>query len=161
MSGGKEQQAARPRWTQTWLGGARAAGADLGRPGERLGLPESGSGAVASYGRRLFALFIDWALSTLVASGLAAALDWSAPQRSLWTLVIFGIQAWLLTATIGTTIGKRLCGIRVVRLDGRPVGFLMGFARSLLLVLVVPALIWDRDYRGMHDRASNTAVVNI
>ncbi|MBO2459518.1 RDD family protein [Actinomadura violacea] len=160
MSGGKEQQAARPRWTQTWLTGARSAGADLGRPGERLGLPASGSGAIASYGRRLLALFIDWGLSTLVASGLARALDWSAPQRSLWTLVIFGIQAWLLTATLGTTIGKRLCGIRVVRLDGRPVGFLMGFARSLLLLLVLPALIWDRDYRGMHDRASNTAVVH-
>ncbi|MFB4299476.1 RDD family protein [Actinomadura sp. NTSP31] len=161
MSGGKEQQAAGPRWTQTWLGGARSAGADLGRPGERLGLPENGSGAIASYGRRVIALFLDWGLSALVAGLLARTLDWSAPQRSLLTLVVFGIQAWVLTATIGTTAGKRLCGIRVIRLDGRPVGFLMGFARSLLLLLVLPALIWDRDYRGLHDRASNTAVVNI
>jgi uncharacterized RDD family membrane protein YckC len=161
MSGGKDQQAASPRWTQTWLSGARSAGADLGRPGGRLGLPESGSGAIASDGRRLIALFVDWGLSALVAGLLARSLDWSAPQRSMWTLVIFAIQAWLLTATIGTTIGKRLCGIRVARLDGRPVGFLMGLARTVLLVLVIPALIWDRDYRGLHDRASNTAVVNI
>jgi hypothetical protein len=31
--------------------------------------------------------------------------------------------------------------------------------RTLLLVLVVPALIWDRDYRGLHDRAANSVVV--
>ena len=25
---------------------------------------------------------------------------------------------------------------------------------------VVPALVWDRDYRGLHDRAANTMVIN-
>ncbi|WP_131738629.1 RDD family protein [Actinomadura roseirufa] len=160
MSSGKGQSAG-PRWTQTWLGGARAAGADLGRPGERFGFPRSGRGAIAGYGRRLVALFVDWGLSMLVASLLARAFDWSSAQRSLWTLVIFGIQAWLLIALAGTTLGKRLCGLRVVRLDGRPVGLAWALARTLLLLVVVPALLWDRDYRGMHDRASNTAVVNL
>ncbi|TDD34848.1 RDD family protein [Actinomadura sp. KC06] len=150
-----------PRWTQTWLGGAPSAGVDLGKPGERIGFPESGSGAVASYPRRLVALFVDWGLSMLVASLLARSLGWNPAERSMWTLVIFAIQAWLLTAFIGVTIGKRLCGIRVARLDGRPVGLVWALARTLLLVLIVPALIWDRDYRGLHDRASNTAVVNI
>ncbi|QFG25767.1 RDD family protein [Actinomadura sp. WMMB 499] len=156
MSSGKG-----PRWTQTWLGGARAAGVDLGQPGERIGFPENGSGAVASYGRRIAALFVDWGLSMLVASLLATSLDWGPPERSTWTLVVFGVQAWLLTSLLGVTIGKRLCGIRVVRLDGRPVGLGWGLARSLLLLLVIPALLWDRDYRGLHDRAANTAVVNI
>lgn len=156
MSSGKG-----PRWTQTWLSGARAAGADLGDPGERFGFPESGSGAVASYPRRIGALFVDWGLSTLVASLLASTLDWGPPERSTWTLVVFGIQAWVLTSLIGMTIGKRLCGIRVIRLDGRPVGLGWGLARTFLLLLVIPALLWDRDYRGLHDRAANTAVVNI
>lgn len=161
MSSGKQRQAAQARWTQTWLGGARAAGVDLGKPGERLGLPESGSGSAAGYGRRLVALFVDWALSLLVAGLLARAFDWTPSQRSMWTLVIFGIQAWILVSLIGTTIGKRLCGIRVARLDGRPVGLGWGLARALLLIVVVPAMIWDRDYRGMHDRAANTVVLNI
>jgi uncharacterized RDD family membrane protein YckC len=150
-----------PRWTQTWLGGASSAGVDLGRPGERIGFPESGSGAVAPYGRRLVALFIDWGLSMLVASLLARSLGWDPVERSMMTTVVFAAQAWVLTAFVGVTIGKRLCGIRVVRLDGRPVGLGWALARTLLLVLVVPALIWDRDYRGLHDRASNTAVVNL
>lgn len=150
------------RWTQTWLSGARSAsGVDLGKPGGRLGLPDAGSGAVAGYGRRLVALFLDWGLSMLVASLLARSFDWSAPQRSMWTLIIFGIQAWLLIGLLGTTIGKRLSGIRVARLDGRPVGLGWSLARTLLLLVIVPALIWDRDYRGMHDRAANTVVVSI
>ncbi|MEU9870569.1 RDD family protein [Actinomadura sp. NPDC048021] len=157
MSGGK---AAGPRWTQTWLGGARSAGVDLGEPGKRIGLPESGSGSVAPYGRRLLALFLDWGLSMLVASLLARSFGWDPAERSTWTLLIFGLQAWVLTAFLGTTIGKRLCGIRVARLDGRPVGLGWALARTLLLLLVLPALIWDRDYRGMHDRASNTVVVS-
>lgn len=161
MSSGKERAAAGPRWTQTWLSGARAAGADLGTPGARLGLPEHGPGAIASYGRRLVALFVDWGLSMLVASLLARSFDWAPADRSLATLIIFGVQAWLLTALLGTTIGKRLCGIRVMRPGGRPVGFGWALARSALLVLVVPALIWDRDHRGLHDRAANTVVVNI
>ncbi|QXJ25223.1 RDD family protein [Actinomadura graeca] len=158
MTSGKQRDA---RWTQTWLSGARAAGADLGQPGERLGLPGSGSGAVAGYGRRLVALFVDWGLSMLVASLLARTLDWSPSQRSLWTLIIFGIQAWLLTGAAGTTLGKRLCGIRVVRVDGRPVGLGWSLARAALLLLVIPALLWDRDYRGLHDRAANTVVVGL
>lgn len=150
-----------PRWTQTWLGGAPSAGIDLGKPGERLNLPESGSGAVATYGRRVVALFIDWGLSMLVASLLARSFGWNPAERSMWTLVIFAIQAWVLTAFIGVTIGKRICGVRVARLDGRPVGLGWALARTLLLVLVIPALVWDRDYRGLHDRASNTVVVNL
>jgi uncharacterized RDD family membrane protein YckC len=161
MSTGEQRQGEGQRWTQTWLGGARAAGADLGYPGERLGLPEQGGGAAAGYGRRLLALFIDWGVSLLIASFLTRIFEWSPPQRSLWTLVIFGIQVALLVGLIGTTIGKRLAGIRVARLDGRPVGPVWSLVRTLLILLVVPALIWDRDYRGLHDRAANTIVVNI
>jgi uncharacterized RDD family membrane protein YckC len=161
MSGGKKEQPAGPRWTQSWLGGARAGGADLGYPGERLGLPEKGSGAAAGYGRRLLALFIDWGLSLLVASFLTRTFDWSPQQRSLWTLAIFGLYVWISTGLLGITIGKRICGIRVVRLDGKPVGPVWALARAVLLLLVVPAMIWDRDYRGMHDRAANTIVVAI
>jgi hypothetical protein len=32
-------------------------------------------------------------------------------------------------------------------------------ARTVLLCLVVPAVIWDRDQRGMHDRLIGTVLV--
>jgi hypothetical protein len=31
----------------------------------------------------------------------------------------------------------------------------------LLLLLLIPALIWDRDGRGLHDKAADSVVVNV
>ncbi|MCO5996457.1 RDD family protein [Actinoallomurus rhizosphaericola] len=151
----------RRRSIGSWIEGARAAGVDLGYPGERMGLPREGTGSAAGYGRRLGALVIDWLIALAVAAVLAGALHVGAQTRSLLTLLVFGVMVWLLTGSIGTTVGKRLCGLRVVRVDGGPIGPLWAFVRALLLVLVVPALIWDRDYRGLHDRAANSIVVRL
>lgn len=144
----------------SWLGGVRSAGVDMGYPGERLGLPQEGPGSVAPYGRRLVALFIDWILSVLVVAAIARLAHYTPPKANPWPLLAFGIQDWLFIALVGTTIGKRMLGLRVVRLDGRPVGPLWALVRTVLLVVVVPALLWDRDYRGLHDRAANTVVVS-
>ncbi|GGS99961.1 RDD family protein [Planobispora rosea] len=148
-----------PRWTQTWLGGVRSAGVDLGYPGERLGLPEEGSGAVAGFGRRIGALVIDWMICTwAVAQGIFRV----NPAEQGWVpLVIFCVVNILLVGTMGMTFGMRLLGIRVAALDGGNPGLLPALVRSLLLCLAVPALIWDRDQRGLHDRAANTVVVRM
>ncbi|MBW8480805.1 RDD family protein [Actinomadura parmotrematis] len=160
MSSGKQGGPGGQRWTQTWLGGARSAGVDLGRPGERLGLPAEGSGSAAGYGRRLGALFIDWVIALLISTLLTRVLDWTPSQRSLTTLAVFALMSWILVGTAGVTIGKGVTGIRVARLGGGPVGPVWALVRAVLLVLVVPAMIWDRDYRGLHDRAADTVVVN-
>jgi uncharacterized RDD family membrane protein YckC len=149
----------RRRTAGSWISGARSAGADLGYPGERIGLPKDGPGAAAGYGRRLGALVVDWLIATVVSLVLGAALHFTPTTRSLVTLAVFGVLAWLFTGLAGTTPGKRLAGIRVTRLDGRPVGLLWGLVRAVLLLVLVPALIWDRDYRGLHDRAADTVVV--
>ena len=39
-----------------------------------------------------------------------------------------------------------------------PVGIVRALARQVLLVFVIPALITDLDGRGMHDRATGTAL---
>ena len=33
--------------------------------------------------------------------------------------------------------------------------------RTVLLCLAIPALIWDRDQRGLHDRGAGTVLVRI
>ncbi len=58
-------------------------------------------------------------------------------------------------------MGKRLVGIRVVRLSGGPVGFGWALVRTAILLTVVPPLLTDRDLRGLLDRASDTVVVRI
>lgn len=139
------------RWTGSWLTGTPATGEAGNHPGERFGLPAEGAGSVASMGRRLLALLVDWLLCMVIA---VASLH---SQR--WTLPIFAAETYLLTALTGFTVGKRLLGIQVVRVDGRPVGFVWALVRTILLLAVVPPLITDSDVRGLHDRAANTIVV--
>lgn len=131
---------------------------DPGYPGEGLGLPQAGPGAVAGMARRVGALFIDWLACTLV---VAVAIRPALSQAQYWTLAVFAVQDFVFTALIGLTLGKLLMRIRVARLDGQRVGFGWSLVRTLLLLTVVPPLIVDRDLRGLHDRAANTAVVRL
>jgi uncharacterized RDD family membrane protein YckC len=140
------------RWTGTWLSGTTASpGTKADYPGQRLGLPRSGPGSVAGVGRRLGALVIDWLM--------CEAIAWAAFHDQYWTLAVFAVETWLLTGLTGYTVGKRLLGMRVARLDGKPVGLFMSLVRLLLFLAVVPPLIFDVDQRGLHDKASNTVVV--
>jgi uncharacterized RDD family membrane protein YckC len=60
----------------------------------------------------------------------------------------------------GRTVGMYLLGLQLVRVDRPgPVNAGQAVIRTVLLFLLVPALIWDRDGRGLHDRASGIAVV--
>jgi uncharacterized RDD family membrane protein YckC len=131
-------------------------------PGQDFGLPEFGRGSVAGWSRRFGALLIDWIACSVIALAFyhprtGHATDVFIEPR-LWTPVVFGVEDFLLTALTGFTIGKRLLGVRVVRLDGRPVG-LRALPRTVLLLLVVPALMMDRDLRGLQDKAAGTVVV--
>lgn len=115
---------------------------------------------MAPYGRRLLALILDWGLSWLVAALLVGVTGNADPfVRSGAQLIVFAVEIWILTATAGISAGKLICGLRVRRLDGRPVGLGWALVRVLLILAVLPALMWDRDYRGMHDRATSTVVV--
>ena len=72
---------------------------------------------------------------------------------------IFAIEYVILLSTLGSTLGMRLVGIRVAALGGGPPGPLGIVVRTVLLLLVIPAVIYDRDTRGLHDRATGTVVV--
>lgn len=132
-------------------------GIDLGYRGERLGLPREGPGSVASVGRRVAAICVDWALCALIAYGLLAGGDVATANN--WTLAVFTLMSVLTVGTIGMTPGKRLLGLRVVHLSGQRLSFPRAALRSLLLSLAIPALVWDRDGRGLHDRAAGAVQV--
>ena len=123
--------------------------------------------AVAPMGRRLAALLVDWLLCELIVTLVTRhnlAKGASDPRyftTQLWTLVLFAVVVCLFTAISGLTIGKRLLGIRVIRTDGGRPGFAWSAVRTVLLLFVVPALLSDRDLRGLHDRASDTIVVRL
>jgi len=124
-------------------------------PGQQFGLPEDGPGSVAGFGRRLLALIVDW----VACEAIALAVFRTHAQVQLWTLVLFAAEIWLLTGLTGYSLGKRLLGIRVARLDGKPVGLVTSLIRTVLLLLIVPPLAMDKDLRGLQDKAAGTIVI--
>ncbi len=145
----------------SWLSGPGAViGTDQDYRGERLGLPESGPGSVAGFGRRLLALVIDWLACLLLVRLFLPQIDYGTPDSSLATLGFFLAELTLFTWLVGASFGQRLLGLAVVRLDGGGgPGLVRAFLRSVQICLVVPAVIWDRDSRGLHDRSLGTVVV--
>src|SRR5580658_5987579 len=115
-----------------------------GYPGQGLGLPETGRGSIAGIVRRVGAIFIDWLLCTFIVVALIRPIP---ADVETWTLLVFGLQDFVLTSLTGFTIGKRLLGIRVARLDGKWVGPIWGLLRTVLLLLVIPALFLNGDQR--------------
>jgi hypothetical protein len=143
-----------------------APGDDFRYRGNRLGLPESGTGSVPGVSRRLVGLVLDWALALmlawaayglgLVGSGLTAAEE-VAPMVSNTALVVFAVMSILLLTLFGTTVGRRVAGVGIRATGERSWPWFVSMAvRTLLLCLVVPAVIYDRDTRGLHDRAAGT-----
>jgi len=122
----------------------------------RLGLPADGPGSVATIGRRVVAFAADSIGSALVAGAFTAP---DLPRN--WSLLVFSLEYVFFCGLFGQTPGMRLLRIRVVRLDtGRPPGLWQAFVRTALLVALVPALITNRDGRGLHDMATGAVVVN-
>lgn len=135
----------------SWLSGPDTSGISK-YPGERLGLPESGPGSIARAGRRILAIMIDWTIALLISNLLFAGNSWA-------TLAVFAAEQILLIGTLGYSIGHRALGIHVVRLGGAPAGPLAALVRTLLLCLVIPAVVFDPDHRGLHDKAMNTVLL--
>jgi uncharacterized RDD family membrane protein YckC len=120
--------------------------------GKRLGLQEDGPGSLAKMGRRSLALALDWAIALMV-SGAFFGGDNTA------TLSFFMLEQWLLVATLGNSFGHLVAGIKVQKLDGSHVGIVASLVRIGLILLVIPAVIWDADNRGLHDKAAKTILV--
>ena len=137
----------------SWLTGPDTSGISK-YPGERLGLPEAGPGSIARAGRRIVAIVIDWGIALLISNFAFAGDSWA-------TLAIFAAEQILLVGTLGYSIGHRIAGIHVVKLGGGTAGPLAGLVRALLLCLVIPAVIFDPDQRGLHDKAMNTVLIRM
>ncbi|WP_028649688.1 RDD family protein [Nocardiopsis sp. CNT312] len=146
--------------------GTAAPEDDFRYRGNRLGLPEHGSGSVASVPRRLTGLVLDWVLSVLIAgaavgAGLAgpvpAASEEAAPVVQTGALAVFAVMNLVLLTLLGTTIGRRMAGVGITATGERRWPWPVSMAvRTLLLCLVIPAVVYDRDTRGLHDRAAGT-----
>jgi uncharacterized RDD family membrane protein YckC len=119
---------------------------------------------VAPLGRRLVALIADCVFAALV-TALFVRPDLAQPSHvqtaNYWSLLV-----WFLITVVGTTLfaatpGMLLTGIRVARVSGTILPPWTAAVRAVLVALIVPAVIWDVDRRGLHDKAAGTIVLTI
>ena len=147
------------RASSSWLSGPEPVESG-DYPGQRLGLPRTGPGSLAGFGRRLGALTLDW----LAAYGLAELARAVGLVDAAWlstaVLVIWLVLGAVAVRLFGFTPGQFAAGLRVATVGaGGGVGTGRALGRGLLIALVVPALFTDADGRGLQDKATGTAVL--
>lgn len=90
-----------------------------------------------------------------VAQAAASAYVFFLPA----VLAVYCAVFWLLA---GRTPGMALLGVRVVRTDGRPLGWFGAFVRGLLLAFFPIGSLWllvDRRHQGVQDKVVRTLVI--
>jgi uncharacterized RDD family membrane protein YckC len=131
--------------------GPAASGSSGQPPLNASALPRAG------FGIRMAALLLDVILIGIVTH------HFYDHDAHLILLAAYGAVMWKLK---GATIGGIICGLQVVRVDGRPIDWPTAIVRALscFLSLAVVGLgfIWiaiDHDRQGWHDKIAGTAVV--
>lgn len=95
---------------------------------------------------------IDFAVCFVIYWAFFYGSDWAS-------LIIFMVSQIVLLIFTGSGFGHRIMGMRLAKLDGSYAGVWRSILRTVLLVLLIPALIWDSDQRGLHDVFSGTVLV--
>ena len=112
-----------------------------------------------TYGRRMAALALDWLACYAIVAALSGGINHMSPNSSLYVLAIFFLEVWILTALQGATLGHRLFGMKVVRFeDGGAISLSQALIRTVLIVLVVTAVTFDVNGRGIHERLSGSVL---
>jgi uncharacterized RDD family membrane protein YckC len=114
----------------------------------------------AGFWIRMGALLLD-----AVLIGIVLSLLHNSTKVELLALATYGAVMWKLK---GTTIGGIVCGLLVVRLDGRPIDWATAIVRALgcFLSLAVAGLgflwiVFDDGHQAWHDKIAGTVVVRV
>jgi uncharacterized RDD family membrane protein YckC/cytoskeletal protein CcmA (bactofilin family) len=118
---------------------------------------------VASLPRAGFFIRMGALLLDAVLIGIVLHQFWGGPRLELLALAAYGAVMWKLR---GSTIGGIICGLQVLRLDGRPIDWPTAIVRALscFLSLAVVGLgfLWiaiDSERQSWHDKIAGTVVV--
>lgn len=113
----------------------------------------------AGFGRRALAIVVDWTASMLVALVWLGADQYATTEYQFTTLAVFFGEITIFTWLTGASFGQRLTGVRIRSIDGGRVSLPRLAARTALICVVIPAVVYDSDGRGLHDRAARSIAV--
>jgi len=115
----------------------------------------------ASFGIRLAAILID----TVLVGAIVGFI--SIGSGGAFALFL-GLYCTLLWFYRGTTVGGIICGLKVVRLDARPVDFATAIVRTLGAYISMFCIglgflwvIWDSEKQTWHDKIAGTTVIRV
>ena len=127
----------------------------LSDPGYYPGMVRQGPAEIAGMGRRFAALTLDWLMSWAVGSLI---FD-QAEGRPIWITAVFFLEIVLFTTLTGASAGQRILNLSVGRYpDGSALSLSRIVLRTALILLVIPAVVFDAQGRGLHDRIVQSAV---
>lgn len=111
-------------------------------------------------GRRLAAITVDWLACYSIVAALSGGLGHMSPDRSPLILALFFSEVVILSALSGASLGQRIFGLRIVRFeDGGAISLWQALVRTVFLTLVVTAVTYDENGRGIHERLSRTVLI--
>lgn len=114
---------------------------------------------LAGVWQRSFALLLDWSASLLIVRLLVPELTFGSDLYGVWTMAVFALEVIILTWFTGASFGQKIIGIGVVSYRGERLKFWQVLARTLMILLVIPAVVMDKDKRGLHDILVGAGVV--
>ena len=121
----------------------------------------SGNGDIAGLGIRFLAVLVDMILY-LISFALFLYITREPVYRSTLT-IIFTLADALMTSLWGGSPGKLLCGLRVIRSNGTPVGLLRSLGRACCKQFCgigwFIAIVGD-EHCALHDMLCDTRVVH-
>ncbi|MFQ5491447.1 MAG: protein kinase [Phycisphaerae bacterium] len=131
--------------------------------------PEAAAGRLcyAGFWVRAAAALIDVIVLGAAAGLVVEIFGFSQENNPFYFLASIVYQGLLISRWNGQTLGKKVCGIKVISADGRPCGEWQAFARALskllsLAIMCIGYLMipFDSQKRGMHDRMAGTLHVH-
>lgn len=97
---------------------------------------------------------VDWGLSYLLSYAF-----FRPDNNGFATLTIFAVTQLVFLLVANGSLGHLIFGLRVVPVVPGYLGLWRPLVRTLLLCLFIPAVIYDKDQRGLHDRWAGTVLV--
>ena len=116
-----------------------------------------------SQGRRMLGISLDWLAAYAITLGFFAGKGTFFERThhvGSKALVVLAAEYLVLVTLGGSSFGHRFVGLKVVRFsDGGAVTPLQALIRTILMVIVITAITFDENGRGVNERLSNTVLV--
>ena len=111
----------------------------------------------------MLGITIDWLAAYAITLGFFSG-GGSLLERSRGAggtvLIVLALEYLILVSLGGSSFGHRIVGLKVVRFsDGGAVTPIQALIRTALMIIIITAITFDENGRGVNERLSNSVLV--